>query len=147
MNIVKCTNGPFFDTDSYPACPHCGATVAPSAPAPEPPQPQKKGFFGKKFGKKHATPSQTPPPPPPGSAPQVAPQVAPQPAPQQVPQVPVNNYANQMPVANGAMPTGKVRNVGGHTVDFWDANSSETSIQGDLQIKPEQAAPEMPVTR
>lgn len=172
MNIVKCTNGHFFDSDSYPVCPHCGAAVAPSAPAPEPPQPQKKGFFGKKFGKKHATPSQTPPPPPPGSmpvpqsyavpfttpsgspaqgypaqaAPQVAPQVAPQTAPQPMPQAPVNGYANQVSSANGAMPMGKVRNVGGHTVDFWDANSSETSIQGDLQIKPEQVAPEMPVT-
>ena len=25
MNIVRCTNGHFFDVDSYPACPHCGA--------------------------------------------------------------------------------------------------------------------------
>lgn len=26
MNVVKCTNGHFFDGDSYSVCPHCGAT-------------------------------------------------------------------------------------------------------------------------
>lgn len=27
MNVVKCSNGHFFDGDAYPQCPHCGASA------------------------------------------------------------------------------------------------------------------------
>lgn len=50
MNIVKCANGHFFDSETYKICPHCGAQIGASpAPAPVPQQPQKKekkGLFG-----------------------------------------------------------------------------------------------------
>lgn len=47
MNVVKCVNGHFFDSDSYSACPHCGgalSTVTQSSAEPE--KPKKKGLFG-----------------------------------------------------------------------------------------------------
>jgi len=57
MNIVKCANGHFFDSETYKLCPHCGAPIgtSPSAPA-APVQPQKKekkgiSLFGKKKDK------------------------------------------------------------------------------------------------
>ena len=55
MNIVKCANGHFFDSETYKLCPHCGAPVgaASTAPGPAPGIPskkEKKGLFG--FGGK-----------------------------------------------------------------------------------------------
>lgn len=61
MNIIRCTNGHFFDKDSYETCPHCGAPAASGAPqkkapAPAKPEkaekPEKKGFSLLGFGHK-----------------------------------------------------------------------------------------------
>lgn len=50
MNVVKCTNGHFYDGDSYTVCPHCGAGQGLAGAAPEAPH-EKKGrapLFGRK---------------------------------------------------------------------------------------------------
>ena len=46
MNVIKCSNGHFFDGDSYQSCPHCGAPAG--FVATEPPKEKKKGLFGRK---------------------------------------------------------------------------------------------------
>lgn len=46
MNVIKCSNGHFFDGDSYQICPHCGAPAGAAAPAPV--MEKKRGLFGKK---------------------------------------------------------------------------------------------------
>lgn len=49
MNVVKCSNGHFFDGDSYQVCPHCGAPVGGLSPTQPPEMKEKrKGLFGKK---------------------------------------------------------------------------------------------------
>ena len=152
MNIVRCTNGHFFDVDSYQVCPHCGAAVAPSAPPPVPQQ-QKKGLFDKMFGKKHAQPLQEVTPPPAMPIPQSYAQPISSQSQMPVSSVPVqsqsslpqmtvpnqsapNAFSNSVP-SSGA-PTGKVKNVVEHTMDFWDANTSESTMQGELQIQQDQ---------
>lgn len=49
MNVIKCLNGHFFDGDSYPTCPHCGAQAAFSEPSGNSVgmKPPKNGLFGK----------------------------------------------------------------------------------------------------
>lgn len=46
MNIVKCTNGHFYDSDKYPSCPHCGAPKGTSVTekTPEVDNEKKKRF-------------------------------------------------------------------------------------------------------
>ena len=47
MNVVRCTNGCFFDSDIYKVCPHCGAEISPPAPIEQQqPKAKKKGLFG-----------------------------------------------------------------------------------------------------
>ncbi len=58
MNVVKCKNGHFFDSDTYPTCPHCGAQAdtAQTGPATAPiteEKSHKKGLFH--FGEKKKT--------------------------------------------------------------------------------------------
>ena len=66
MNIVKCKNGHYFDSDTYSHCPHCGEQTQNangSAPAPAPStdqKPEKRGFWGRKKTKEQAKQSKTP---------------------------------------------------------------------------------------
>ena len=55
MNVIRCRNGHFFDSDSYGTCPHCGemANVTKS----EQPKEEKKGFWAR-TRKDRATSSQ-----------------------------------------------------------------------------------------
>lgn len=47
MNVVKCSNGHFFDSDTYQVCPHCGAPIGTNTPASRPEGKEKrKGLFG-----------------------------------------------------------------------------------------------------
>lgn len=57
MNVVKCTNGHFFDGDSYPNCPHCGAAAdsGEQAAFAEKNKSSKGGLFGKLLEKSKAT--------------------------------------------------------------------------------------------
>ena len=64
MNIVKCANGHFFDSETYKLCPHCGAPIGgPSQPPAASPasagKKEKKGLFsglgGKKSKEKYTT--------------------------------------------------------------------------------------------
>ncbi len=41
MNVVKCTNGHFYDGDKYMVCPHCGAGTG----GKKAPEPEKKNHF------------------------------------------------------------------------------------------------------
>lgn len=49
MNVVKCANGHFFDGDTYPTCPHCGAQVGSgeSLASANGNKSSKSGLFGK----------------------------------------------------------------------------------------------------
>ena len=48
MNVIKCSNGHFFDGDSYQVCPHCGAPVWTLSQTQQPETKEKrKGLFGK----------------------------------------------------------------------------------------------------
>ncbi len=66
MNIVKCANGHFFDSENYKLCPHCGAPVGaaptPAAvpPTPPPKKTSKRGLFGT-IGKKAKEPQSVQP--------------------------------------------------------------------------------------
>ncbi len=44
MNVVKCSNGHFFDGDAYAQCPHCGAAVASAGASAAEKTPSKRGF-------------------------------------------------------------------------------------------------------
>lgn len=49
MNVVKCSNGHFFDSDTYKVCPHCDAPAVPEEHKPVVEQREKSGgksFFG-----------------------------------------------------------------------------------------------------
>ena len=50
MNVKKCSNGHYFDSDKYQLCPHCGAAIADEvAPAMQkPPQKKEKKPFWKR---------------------------------------------------------------------------------------------------
>ena len=51
MNVKKCSNGHYFDSDKYQLCPHCGAAIADEiAPAVQKPsqKKEKKPFWKKK---------------------------------------------------------------------------------------------------
>lgn len=47
MNVVKCKNGHFFDSDNYALCPHCGAGVVNSSDSGSKGFKGIKGLFGK----------------------------------------------------------------------------------------------------
>ncbi len=47
MNVVKCTNGHFFDGDTYTQCPHCGAGQM-NVTTPSQAKEEKKGFWSRK---------------------------------------------------------------------------------------------------
>lgn len=51
MNVVKCSNGHFFDGDTYQNCPHCGAPIGNTASNTHPETKEKKKgprLFGRK---------------------------------------------------------------------------------------------------
>ena len=47
MNVIKCSNGHFFDGDAYQMCPHCGALAGVATP-PAATKEKKKGLFARK---------------------------------------------------------------------------------------------------
>ena len=75
MNVNKCANGHFFDTDKYPVCPHCGAGLEMPAPPAEPKPAEKQ--HRRLFKKRH-----------PEAAPEAAPIYAPEGPGMQAPQNP-----------------------------------------------------------
>ncbi|MBR6985803.1 MAG: FHA domain-containing protein [Ruminococcus sp.] len=61
MNVIKCSNGHFFDGDSYQVCPHCGASAGGVTPAPSAStKEKKKGIFGRKNKEPSYNPQQMP---------------------------------------------------------------------------------------
>lgn len=51
MNVVKCINGHFFDSDTYEKCPQCGECVVGQKADSKPQKPEKSGFWGRKKNK------------------------------------------------------------------------------------------------
>lgn len=45
MNVIRCRNGHFFDSDSYGTCPHCGEIA--NITKVEQPKEEKKGFWAR----------------------------------------------------------------------------------------------------
>lgn len=61
MNVVKCVNGHFFDSDSYQLCPHCGGALSDGGmESTVQEKPKKKGLFSgwKKSSEKADTSAQ-----------------------------------------------------------------------------------------
>ena len=154
MNIVKCANGHFFDSETYKLCPHCGAPVgaAPTPPAPVPgvpPKKEKKGIFSGLGGKKKDKNTMQPgwgAPPQGGYGSQgqyggyaenygpVTGGTYPNPQPAVVP------HTEDVPVEFGQTPNSAPKTPDtGKTLDFW-----QTASGGSLQ-QPQPAAPEIPV--
>lgn len=48
MNVLRCSNGHYFDADQFESCPHCGAAISGPADAAGSGKGKKKGLFGHK---------------------------------------------------------------------------------------------------
>ncbi len=142
MNVVKCMNGHFFDSDTYAACPHCGAPVggAQAAPAPFPvaeEKPHKKGLFH--FGEKKNAHSQVPPQIP------VSPMPEQEFAPPPYTPNPVSNVSASTPVSF-VPPAGQIDTS--VTLDMWQQSivpQPEPDVPLILEEEPVAPAPMEPV--
>ena len=145
MNVIQCENGHFYDGDSFPACPHCGAPARQASSVPAAAQDSRNEHTGKTgktekkrsgiFGflkndrstKTHSEPPSYNPPVAPVSAPPVSsPPMTTQPESSNSDPI---SFRTQQPQPSGSMPSQPVsanpEPFNTQQEDFWAVKEPE----------------------
>ena len=129
MNVIKCSNGHFFDADTYTQCPHCGAAPVGAAPKGGKEKNEHRGFS--LFGSKHSSKAQSPAPAPKPATPPAPVQPQPEIKAEEylgptggsyTPPVHKEVYAVQPSVITPELPKKDV------TVDIWQVTPSQPPV-------------------
>ena len=135
MNVVKCKNGHFFDGDTYEACPHCGSGVAPTVEQDS--QQKKKSLFGQLSGKIRSSSQHVATPSSSGQSSSSTGNSTSQQSSGEVSRQPEVKSAEQNMIPNMVRPNNSSKSKG-RTIDFWDVNTSDSTLEGHIEELPKE---------